>query len=145
MSFDFQQLELPGLVLVRPKRFEDSRGYFCESYRKSEFAAHGIGEEFVQDNHSSSIGGVVRGLHYQVQHAAQAKLVRTVVGRVFDVAVDVRKNSATFGRWQALPADRILGLAALLRGRALCLGTSLHFLVKLLEFFHRFLRLLEIQ
>lgn len=102
MPFEYRHLQLSGLVLIRPRRYEDRRGYFCETYRKSEFAIHGIRDDFVQDNHSFSTGGVVRGLHYQIQPAAQAKLVGAIVGSVLDVAVDVRKNSETFGKWAAV-------------------------------------------
>ena len=90
--------ELPDILLIEPRVFGDARGYFYESYNARALAAAGLGAEFVQDNHSLSARGVLRGLHYQIEHA-QGKLVRVVAGEVFDVAVDVRRSSATFGRW----------------------------------------------
>jgi len=90
--------DLPEVILLEPKVFGDERGFFMESYNKRVLAEVGIHHDFVQDNHSRSAKGVLRGLHYQLRQA-QGKLVRVVVGRVFDVAVDLRKNSPTFGRW----------------------------------------------
>ena len=92
---------LPGVLLIEPKVFEDARGFFFESWNRRTFAEAGIDAEFVQDNHSRSRRGVLRGLHYQIEHA-QGKLVRVVAGAVFDVAVDLRRASATFGRHVAL-------------------------------------------
>ena len=92
------ETDLAGVRTVEPTVFEDPRGFFCESYNLRDYAAHGIADVFVQDNHSRSTGGVLRGLHYQAP-PGQAKLVRVVVGRVYDVAVDVRWGSPTFGRW----------------------------------------------
>jgi dTDP-4-dehydrorhamnose 3,5-epimerase len=89
---------LPGVKLLAPKVIEDSRGFFMESYNRRDLAALGITYEFVQDNHSRSSRGVLRGLHYQIGHA-QAKLVRVTRGRVFDVVVDIRRGSPSFGRW----------------------------------------------
>ncbi|WKZ85924.1 dTDP-4-dehydrorhamnose 3,5-epimerase [Ralstonia pickettii] len=90
---------LPGVLLLEPKVFGDSRGFFFESFSAKDFeAATGLRREFVQDNHSRSVRNVLRGLHYQIQHP-QGKLVRVVAGEVFDVAVDIRKDSPTFGRW----------------------------------------------
>jgi dTDP-4-dehydrorhamnose 3,5-epimerase len=89
--------ELPDILLIEPRVFGDARGYFYESYNAKALAAAGLMAEFVQDNHSLSTRGVLRGLHYQIEHA-QGKLVRVVAGEVFDVAVDVRRSSATFGR-----------------------------------------------
>jgi len=94
----FTELELPGVVLVEPRVFGDARGFFMEVYHRQRFAEAGIDVEFVQDNHSRSAGGVVRGLHYQLHHP-QGKLVRVIAGEVFDVAVDIRRRSPTFGRW----------------------------------------------
>jgi dTDP-4-dehydrorhamnose 3,5-epimerase len=94
--------------LVEPRVFEDARGFFFESWNARTFAAQGLDAAFVQDNHSRSVRHVLRGLHYQVQHA-QGKLVRVVAGEVFDVAVDLRRRSATFGRHVAVTlsaADR---------------------------------------
>ena len=92
---------LPDVLLVEPRVFDDARGAFFESYNKRTFAEAGIDAEFVQDNHSWSRHGVLRGLHYQIEHA-QAKLVRVTVGEVFDVAVDLRRSSPAFGRHVAI-------------------------------------------
>ncbi len=99
MPFDFKKLSIPDVILVIPKVFNDDRGFFLEGYKKSEFIKNGILTEFNQDNHSKSTKGVLRGLHYQAFPKAQAKLVRCVRGEIFDVAVDIRKNSPTFGKW----------------------------------------------
>lgn len=99
MPFEFQRLEIPEVVLIRPRVFADERGFFMETFKLSDFERFGIKEHFVQDNHSSSIRGVLRGLHYQSEPRAQGKLVRCVRGRIFDVAVDLREGSPTFGRW----------------------------------------------
>jgi len=92
------QTTLPGVLLLEPTVFTDSRGFFLESYNKQTMAKLGIVDEFVQDNHSFSRRNVLRGLHYQIRHA-QGKLVRAVSGEIFDVAVDLRRSSPTFGRW----------------------------------------------
>lgn len=89
---------LPGLKLLEPRVFTDDRGFFLESWNARAFAAAGIDASFVQDNHSRSAKGVLRGLHYQIG-SPQGKLVRVVAGAVFDVAVDLRRSSETFGRW----------------------------------------------
>ena len=89
---------LPGVKLIEPRVFNDDRGFFFESWNARAFAAAGIDASFVQDNHSRSAKGVLRGLHYQIQ-SPQGKLVRVVSGAVFDVAVDLRRSSKTFGRW----------------------------------------------
>jgi dTDP-4-dehydrorhamnose 3,5-epimerase len=95
-----RQLSIPDVILFEPKVFGDDRGFFFESFNKKVFEeATGLNKEFVQDNHSKSAKGVLRGLHYQLPPKAQGKLVRVVQGEVFDVAVDVRKNSPTFGLW----------------------------------------------
>jgi len=99
MPFHFAQTEIPGVVIVEPRVFEDERGFFMETFKLSDFRQAGIGDPFVQDNHARSVYGVLRGLHYQTRAKAQGKLVRAVSGEVFDVAVDLRRNSATFGRW----------------------------------------------
>ena len=99
MAFEFKKLSIPDVILVEPKVFDDERGFFLEGYKKSEFFANGIDVEFNQDNHSKSTKGVLRGLHYQLAPKAQAKLVRCIQGEIFDVAVDIRKNSPTFGKW----------------------------------------------
>jgi dTDP-4-dehydrorhamnose 3,5-epimerase len=92
---------LPDVLLIEPRVFDDARGFFFESYNKRAFAAAGIEADFVQDNHSRSCHGVLRGLHYQIEHA-QAKLVRVTAGEVFDVAVDLRRSSPAFGRHVAV-------------------------------------------
>jgi dTDP-4-dehydrorhamnose 3,5-epimerase len=91
---------LPGVLLLEPRRFGDARGFFSESWNRKTLAAHGITTAFVQDNHSMSAqAGTVRGLHFQAPPHAQAKLVRCGRGRLFDVAVDIRRGSPTFGQW----------------------------------------------
>lgn len=96
----FTRLAIPDVVLIEPKVFGDDRGFFYESYNEQAFVeAIGHAVQFVQDNHSKSQQGVLRGLHYQLPPKAQGKLVRVVQGEVFDVAVDIRRNSPTFGRW----------------------------------------------
>jgi len=107
MSFTFTRLTLPDIILIEPQAFLDERGFFMESYKHSEFSAFGIKERFVQDNHSRSTKGVLRGLHYQKSPKAQGKLVRVVVGEIFDVAVDIRLGSPTYGKWvgEVLSAD----------------------------------------
>ena len=95
---DFKPTAIPDVVEIAPHVIEDPRGFFMESWNARSFAAGGIDTSFVQDNHSRSMRGILRGLHYQVGHA-QGKLVRVVRGEVFDVAVDLRRSSATFGQW----------------------------------------------
>jgi dTDP-4-dehydrorhamnose 3,5-epimerase len=92
---------IQGIVILEPRVFSDDRGFFFESYNKKTLAALGVESQFVQDNHSKSGRGTLRGLHYQVKNP-QAKLVRVVSGEIFDVAVDLRRSSPTFGRWFAL-------------------------------------------
>jgi dTDP-4-dehydrorhamnose 3,5-epimerase len=99
MPFQFERLEIPEIVLIEAERFEDDRGFFMEMFKASEFAACGIPTAFVQDNLSHSVRGVLRGLHYQKQPKAQAKLVTALRGRIFDVAVDMRQGSPTYGQW----------------------------------------------
>ena len=99
MPFEFIKTEMPDVILVKPKVFNDKRGFFMETYKKSDFESAGIDTDFVQDNHSKSIKGVLRGLHFQKEPFAQGKLVRCVKGKIFDVAVDIRKGSPTFGKW----------------------------------------------
>jgi len=96
---------LDGVWIVEPRVFPDSRGWFLESWNRRTFAAAGIDVDFVQDNHSRSCRGVLRGLHYQAPPKAQAKLVRCVVGKVWDVVVDIRHGSPTFGRWEGVELD----------------------------------------
>ena len=90
--------KIPEVIIIEPKIFEDERGFFFESYQKEHFTRAGIPFDFVQDNHSRSGQGTLRGLHYQIQQA-QGKLLRVVYGEIFDVAVDIRKSSTTFGEW----------------------------------------------
>jgi dTDP-4-dehydrorhamnose 3,5-epimerase len=102
MPFVFRQLPIEGLVLVEPRIFIDERGSFLESYKESEFRANGIDERFVQDNHSRSARGVLRGLHFQPTPHEQGKLVRVIEGSVWDVAVDLRKGSRSYLKWFGL-------------------------------------------
>lgn len=98
---EFQETSLKGAYIIKPKVFQDERGFFLESYSKKVFAEHGIDAEFVQDNHSLSVKkGVLRGLHFQLPPNEQAKLVRVTRGKVYDVVVDIRKNSPTYGKWE---------------------------------------------
>lgn len=99
MPFEFERQKIADVILVKPKVFGDNRGFFMESYKKSDFAAGGIDIEFVQDNHSKSSARVLRGLHYQAAPYGQAKLVRCSRGRIYDVAVDIRQDSETFGQY----------------------------------------------
>lgn len=89
---------IPDVLLIEPKVFADERGFFLESYQKRKFQEAGIDAEFVQDNHSKSCRGTLRGLHYQIRQP-QGKLVRVISGEIFDVALDIRRHSPTFGRW----------------------------------------------
>lgn len=95
---NYQPLNLPGVILIEPKVFGDHRGFFMETYRKEEFKTHLGYDSFVQDNHSKSGQGILRGLHYQIRHP-QGKLVRVISGEVFDVSVDLRRSSPFFGKW----------------------------------------------
>jgi len=101
-NMNFIKTDINGVVIIEPRIFKDARGYFFESYNEQEFIKNGITNRFVQDNQSKSSYGVVRGLHCQLGEHSQAKLVRVVSGRVLDVAVDVRKNSPTFGKYVAV-------------------------------------------
>jgi dTDP-4-dehydrorhamnose 3,5-epimerase len=98
MPFRFVKTEIPEVVIIEPRVFADERGFFMETYKRSEFAALGIGEIFVQVNRSKSPKGILRGLHYQKQPEAQGKLVQALAGEIFDVAVDIRQGAPTFGR-----------------------------------------------
>ena len=98
MPFTFVPTALPGVIIIEPTVFADDRGFFMETYKKSEFVAAGLDVEFVQENHSRSVQGTLRGLHLQRAPKAQGKLVRAIVGEVFDVAVDMRRSSLTFGQ-----------------------------------------------
>ena len=100
-NFTFTDTSIEGVKVVDVNAYGDTRGYFMETYKQSDFVAGGIGCVFVQDNQSSSVRGVLRGLHFQIEHP-QSKLVRVVSGKVFDVAVDLRKDSATYGKWEGV-------------------------------------------
>jgi dTDP-4-dehydrorhamnose 3,5-epimerase len=102
VPFEFTRLEIPEIVLIEPKVFPDERGFLMETYKYSEFVEHSIPGHFVQENHSRSSRRILRGLHYQKPPKAQGKLVRVVLGEIFDVAVDVRKGSPTYGKWSGV-------------------------------------------
>lgn len=97
----FIKTAIPEVILIQPTVHGDERGFFMETYKSSEFRANGITDDFVQDNHSKSRGGVLRGLHYQLNPKAQSKLLRCTRGAIFDVAVDIRKDSPNYGKWVA--------------------------------------------
>ena len=99
MPFTFKKLAIPDVVLIEPHSFSDDRGFFFESFKESDFFSNGIDKKFVQDNFSHSVHGVIRGLHFQKAPKTQAKLVTVLKGKIFDVAVDIRKNSPTYGKW----------------------------------------------
>jgi dTDP-4-dehydrorhamnose 3,5-epimerase len=99
MPFQFTELALPGVMLIEPRVFSDGRGFFMETYKHDEYVSAGLIDPFVQENHSRSGRGVLRGLHFQRPPRAQAKLVRAISGAVFDVAVDIRPDSPTFRQW----------------------------------------------
>ena len=96
------ETDIGGLIIIRPKLFEDARGYFYESYNQQAFMDAGINPVFVQDNQSKSCRGVIRGLHYQLLPHAQSKLIRVLHGNIYDVAVDLRKGSPTFGKFYGI-------------------------------------------
>lgn len=131
---------IPDVLIIEPKVFGDARGFFYESFNQRAFnEATGLDVQFVQDNHSRSAKGVLRGLHYQIEHA-QGKLVRVVQGAVFDVAVDIRKSSPTFGKWVGveLSADnyRQLWVPAGFAHGFLVLSESADFLYKTTDYYH---------
>ena len=133
---------LPGLLILEPKVFGDERGFFLESFNQRAFdAAVGHSVNFVQDNHSCSERGVLRGLHYQLPPHAQGKLVRVVRGSAFDVAVDVRRGSATFGRWFGVTLDatsqRQLWIPPGFAHGFLALEADTHFLYKTTDYYAR--------
>lgn len=101
LPFRFEQGKIPGLILIEPRVFIDDRGFFMETYRRSEFTSAGI-PEFVQRNHSRSTQGTLRGLHYQRKPVAQGKLVRVILGEIYDVAVDLRQGEPSLGRWSSV-------------------------------------------
>lgn len=99
MPFKFTKLAIPEVILVETQAFSDDRGFFMEGFKESAYNTNGINTKFVQDNYSHSIKGVIRGLHYQKNPNAQAKLMMALKGEIFDVAVDIRKGSPTYGKW----------------------------------------------
>ena len=102
MPFTFKSLDIAEVILIEPKVFEDDRGFFMETYKMPDFVASGIKGNFIQDNVSRSTKGVLRGLHYQNPPFAQGKLIRAIKGEIFDVAVDIRKGSPTYGKWVSI-------------------------------------------
>ena len=100
-NFLFKETSIKDVVIIEPKKYGDNRGYFMETYKETDFNKAGLTYKFVQDNQSKSKKGVLRGLHFQ-KHYPQAKLVRCIEGEVFDVCVDLRKDSPTFGKWEGV-------------------------------------------
>ena len=98
-KFKFTESPLAGLLIIEPKVFSDDRGFFMEYYNKDGYAENGFSETFIQDNHSRSAKGVVRGMHYQINPHPMGKLVKVVRGKIFDAGLDIRKGSPTFGKW----------------------------------------------
>lgn len=137
--FELIDTPIKDLYVIKPKVFGDNRGFFLETYQKRDFEALGLKYDFVQDNHSKSKKGVLRGLHYQINYP-QAKCVRVIVGEVFDVAVDLRKDSPTYGKWYGvrLSAENKLMLM-IPRGFAhgfLVLSDEAEFMYKCDEYYH---------
>jgi dTDP-4-dehydrorhamnose 3,5-epimerase len=133
------QTLIPGVLVLEPRVFSDERGFFLESYNETKMAEIGIRERFVQDNQSCSSKGVLRGLHYQIRHA-QGKLIRAVSGEIFDIAVDLRRSSPTFGKWYgiALSAEnkRMLWIPSGLAHGFSVLSDSANVLYKATDFYH---------
>lgn len=130
---------LPGVLVIQPEIFRDARGFFLESYHRAKFAEMGIADQFVQDNHSRSVRGTLRGLHYQLRRP-QAKICRVIEGEALDVAVDIRLGSPTFGKWTGvvLSADK-QNQIYIPQGCAhglLAISESLQFLYKCSEFYY---------
>jgi len=105
MPFEFETTPIEGVMIIHPRKFPDDRGYFMETYKRSDFVKAGIAEDFYQDNHSYSSKGILRGLHFQSEPHAQGKLVRAIEGRVWDVAVDLRPDSPTYMKWYGIELD----------------------------------------
>ncbi len=99
MPFEFEKLEIPDIILVKPKIFYDERGFFLEIFKHSEFNKNGITENFEQDNYSKSVKNVLRGMHYQKSPFEQAKFIKCLRGKIFDAVIDIRKESSTYGKW----------------------------------------------
>ena len=140
MPYKTSTTPIDGVLVLEPKVFGDARGFFFESFNARDFAqATGLNESFVQDNHSKSAKGVLRGLHFQTQHA-QGKLVRVTQGAVFDVAVDIRKGSPTFGKWFGLELsaenNKQLWIPAGLAHGFLVISESAEFLYKTTDYYH---------
>ncbi len=131
---------LPGVLELRPVIFQDSRGFFLETYHRDRLKLLGIIDEFVQDNHSRSVKGTLRGLHYQLHHA-QAKLCRVIEGQALDVAVDIRIGSPTFGKWTSVvlcaETHNMLYIPAGFAHGFLALTDSVQFLYKCSDFYDR--------
>ena len=138
-NFKFIPQEIPEVILIEPKVYGDERGFFMETWSERHFKAAGYDWKFVQDNHSRSHKGVLRGLHYQKEHP-QAKLVRVIHGEVFDVAVDIRKDSPTFGKWVGvtLTAEnkKMLYIPEGFAHGFLTLSDTAEFLYKATDFYH---------
>ena len=129
---------LPGVFVLEPRVFGDQRGFFLESYNERVFRELGIADRFVQDNHSSSMKNVLRGLHYQIKNA-QGKLVRVVEGEILDVAVDLRRSSPAFGKWEAVRLSgenkRMLWIPAGLAHGFLVISNSAHVMYKTTDYY----------
>lgn len=130
---------LPGVFVLEPKAFGDARGFFVETFRESLLVEHGVASHFVQDNHSRSRRGILRGLHYQLEQP-QGKLVRVTRGRVFDVAVDIRRGSPNFGQWFGLELDdvnhRMLYVPPRFAHGFLVLSDEADFVYKCTDYYH---------
>lgn len=141
MTFEFRHLSIPDVILITPACYHDERGFFAETFRESAFRAAGIDQRFVQDNHSFSKKNVLRGLHFQRTPKAQGKLVQTLTGEIFDVAVDLRAGSPTFGKWisETLSGEnrRILYVPAGFAHGFFVLSNSVHVTYKVTAEFSR--------
>jgi dTDP-4-dehydrorhamnose 3,5-epimerase len=140
MPYQVTQTPIEGVLVLEPKVFGDARGFFYESFNQRDFnQATGLNETFVQDNHSKSAKGVLRGLHYQIQHS-QGKLVRVTQGAVFDVAVDIRKDSPTYGEWFGIELSaenkKQLWIPAGLAHGFLVTSDTAEFLYKTTDYYH---------
>lgn len=139
MPFTFTKLAIPEVILITPKIFKDDRGFFIESYKVDDFKKNNIDCVFVQDNHSKSNAGVLRGLHYQNPPKDQGKLIRTIAGSVFDVVVDIRRGSPTYGKWvsEILSAEnfKMLWIPSGFAHGVLALEDSTELLYKTTEFY----------
>lgn len=140
MKFKLSETSLPEVFIIEPQSFEDDRGFFMESYNQAEFAELGINDKFIQDNQSFSKQGVLRGLHFQTPPKETSKLVRCIRGEIYDVVVDMRKNSENFGKWEgfALSAEN-KKMVYIPRGFAhgFCALTDAEVVYKVDEFFSK--------